>query len=161
MQQGCIARFFCAVVTLSLVLVHVNLGAANARPTTPACSSVGCPTPTATPTPVSCVETGLCIRGFHWSPERCACVPDHSHLPRAPHVPHPPHVPHRQQSADQRCRDSGGTVTSALCCASASDFPNTCLIGACGCAPDASHQVSVCDCGDASCFDDASCTRRQ
>jgi len=27
------------------------------------------------PTPV-CVDTVLCIRGFHWSPTQCACVPD-------------------------------------------------------------------------------------
>jgi len=26
--------------------------------------------------PTPCVDTVLCIRGFHWSPERCACVPD-------------------------------------------------------------------------------------
>ncbi len=25
-----------------------------------------------------CVETALCIRGFHWSLEQCACVPDPS-----------------------------------------------------------------------------------
>lgn len=29
------------------------------------------------PTP-PCVDTVLCIRGFHWSPTQCACVPDGS-----------------------------------------------------------------------------------
>jgi len=108
-----------------------------------------------TPTPAPCVDNVLCILGSHWSPERCACVPDRPH---SPHAPHAPHLPQRQQSAELRCRNSGGTVASALCCASASDYPNTCLIGACGCAPDASHAVSVCDCGDGRCFDGTSCT---
>ena len=35
-----------------------------------------------------------------------------------------------------------------MCCQSASDFPNNCLIGACGCSPDNSHSVKVCDCGE-------------
>lgn len=121
------------------------------------------PTPTATPTP--CVDTVLCIIGFHWSPEQCQCVPDQPRHPHAPHSPrgpqavHVPHAPHSPRgSAAQGCSDSGGTVTSALCCGSASDFPNTCLIGACGCAPDASHEVRVCECGDTRCFDGVTCT---
>lgn len=41
-----------------------------------------------------CVQTQLCIIGDHWSPERCACVPDHGpHTPHRPHPPHPPRVP--------------------------------------------------------------------
>jgi hypothetical protein len=53
----------------------------------------------------------------------------------------------------QGCIDSGGTVATALCCASAPDFPDTCAIGVCGCAPTSSHEVSICDCPESTCFD--------
>jgi len=56
-------------------------------------------------------------------------------------------------AADQACINSGGTITTQLCCKSANDFPNTCLIGACGCSPDNSHQVKVCNCGEGKCWD--------
>jgi cysteine-rich repeat protein len=62
--------------------------------------------------------------------------------------------------AEQGCLTSAGTVTSASCCASSGDFPDTCGIGACGCAPAASHAVRVCDCGAGSCFDGSGCVRR-
>lgn len=114
------------------------------------------------PAPTPCVDTMLCIIGFHWSPERCTCVPDHPHSPHVPSGPHPVHVPHAPHSprgaAEQGCLDSGGAVTSSTCCTGGGDFPNTCLIGACGCAPDASHEVRACDCGDARCFDGVTCT---
>jgi hypothetical protein len=114
------------------------------------------------PSPTPCVDTVLCIIGFHWSPAQCACVPDRPHSPHMPNGPHPVHVPHAPHlpgsSAARGCLDSGGTVTSSTCCAGVGDFPNTCLIGACGCAPNASHEVRVCDCGDGRCFDGASCT---
>jgi hypothetical protein len=54
---------------------------------------------------------------------------------------------------ERGCVDSGGTVTTRLCCASAPDFPDTCAIGACGCPPQSSHEVRVCDCGAGTCFD--------
>lgn len=60
-------------------------------------------------------------------------------------------------STEQSCIASGGTVSTALCCKSASDFPNSCLIGACGCSPDNSHEIRVCDCGEAKCFNGTSC----
>jgi len=53
---------------------------------------------------------------------------------------------------EQVCVDSGGTVATGLCCLSADDFPNTCSIGACGCPPQGSHQVQVCNCGAGQCF---------
>jgi len=56
-------------------------------------------------------------------------------------------------SAGQACINSGGSVVTQLCCNSATDFPNTCLIGACGCSPDNSHEVKVCDCGEGKCWD--------
>lgn len=55
------------------------------------------------------------------------------------------------------CTDSGGTVTTSICCASASDFPNQCLIGACGCSAENSHQVKICDCGAGKCFNGTEC----
>jgi hypothetical protein len=60
-------------------------------------------------------------------------------------------------SADQACINSGGTVGTFLCCASSGDFPNTCVIGACGCSPENSHEVKVCDCPEGTCFDGMSC----
>jgi hypothetical protein len=60
-------------------------------------------------------------------------------------------------AAEKGCIESGGTVTTAMCCKSTGDFPDTCLIGACGCAPDQSHEVRVCDCGPGSCFDGTAC----
>jgi cysteine-rich repeat protein len=58
---------------------------------------------------------------------------------------------------EQGCLASGGTVMSATCRSSTSDFPDTCAIGACGCPPDASHEVRVCNCGTGSCFDGTEC----
>jgi hypothetical protein len=55
---------------------------------------------------------------------------------------------------------SGGRVETARCCGSVGDFPDTCLVGACGCAPSASHDVRVCRCPEGRCFDGASCVAR-
>ncbi len=60
-------------------------------------------------------------------------------------------------TAEEACLASGGTVTSALCCTSTGDFPNTCAVGACGCSPDASHEVRVCTCGAGTCFNGSAC----
>ncbi|MEO6600471.1 MAG: hypothetical protein ABIQ16_11395 [Polyangiaceae bacterium] len=57
------------------------------------------------------------------------------------------------------CTQSGGTVTSSLCC-STTDFANQCSVGACGCAPTVSHQVKVCNCPVNTCFDGHSCSPR-
>ena len=62
-----------------------------------------------------------------------------------------------QETAEQKCVNSGGTVGASLCCNSASDFSNLCLIGACGCSPDNSHQVKTCDCGAGKCFNGTAC----
>ena len=51
------------------------------------------------------------------------------------------------------CLASGGTVAKEMCCKSAPDFPDTCLIGACGCSPENSKETLVCQCGDGMCFD--------
>jgi hypothetical protein len=58
---------------------------------------------------------------------------------------------------EQGCLISGGTVKTSLCCGSASNFPNLCLIGACGCSPASSHEVKTCNCGKGSCFNGIEC----
>ncbi len=60
------------------------------------------------------------------------------------------------------CTDTGGTVAPQLCCLSVSDFPNLCLVGACGCSPSGSHNVKVCTCPAGTCFDPTrGCTAQQ
>ena len=58
---------------------------------------------------------------------------------------------------EEACVSSGGIVETVLCCNSAKDFPNSCLIGACGCSPANSHQVNICNCGEGKCFNGSSC----
>jgi hypothetical protein len=59
---------------------------------------------------------------------------------------------------EQSCINSGGTVTTGMCCGSVNDFPGTCVIGACGCSLENSHSVKLCDCGEGSCFNGNNCT---
>jgi len=59
------------------------------------------------------------------------------------------------------CVNSGGTVETSLCCESASDFPDLCLIGPCGCSPENSHQIKTCDCGPEKCFNGTECVASQ
>jgi len=58
---------------------------------------------------------------------------------------------------DDKCRTTGGTVQTGICCSSVSDFPGMCsgLIGLCGCPPTASHMISLCECPSNKCFDAA------
>lgn len=63
-------------------------------------------------------------------------------------------------SEQQACLESGGEVKEVSCCVSVGNFPNQCQIGACGCAPENSHQVKVCDCGPDRCFDGEQCVER-
>lgn len=58
------------------------------------------------------------------------------------------------------CQMSGGQVATSSCCLSATDYPNTCLIGACGCAPENSHEIKICDCGVDKCFNGNECVNR-
>jgi len=60
-------------------------------------------------------------------------------------------------NAESGCLEAGGTVTTASCCESAEDFPGNCAIGACGCAPEYSHSVKICNCGEGKCFDGKKC----
>ncbi len=50
------------------------------------------------------------------------------------------------------CNNTGGKAVTSLCCTSTQDFPNTCAIGACGCAPASSHEVQTCECPSGQCF---------
>jgi len=65
-----------------------------------------------------------------------------------------------RNSPEQACNNAGGKVTTSLCCGSANDFPNLCLIGACGCAPANSHEIRTCDCGAGKCFNGKDCVKR-
>ncbi len=62
-----------------------------------------------------------------------------------------------EESKEQGCINSGGKVLTSMCCKATGDFPNLCLIGPCGCAPEYSHQVNICDCGEGKCFDGSKC----
>ena len=55
------------------------------------------------------------------------------------------------------CVDSGGAVANAMCCRGVGDFPDTCLIGACGCSPLESEMVLVCECSAGQCFNGIVC----
>lgn len=57
----------------------------------------------------------------------------------------------------QACVDSGGIIEKSLCCKSSNEFPNLCLIGACGCSPDNSYEVRVCNCEEGKCFNGCEC----
>ncbi|XOB40381.1 MAG: hypothetical protein ACKKMR_03680 [Candidatus Nealsonbacteria bacterium] len=59
--------------------------------------------------------------------------------------------------AGEACINSGGEATTSLCCKATSDYPNLCLVGPCGCSPENSHQVKICDCGENKCFDGEQC----
>ncbi|MDP2929996.1 MAG: DUF5667 domain-containing protein [bacterium] len=58
---------------------------------------------------------------------------------------------------EKGCTDSGGRAITSLCCKSTDDFPNMCLIGACGCSLDNSEETKICDCGPDKCFDGKAC----
>jgi hypothetical protein len=55
------------------------------------------------------------------------------------------------------CTLSGGIVSTASCCKSATDFPNNCVIGACGCSLNDSHEINVCNCPEGKCYDGSKC----
>ncbi len=59
------------------------------------------------------------------------------------------------------CISSGGSVMSGMCCKGASDFPNSCSIGACSCSPSNSKVVQKCQCPPGSCFDGSACVHQK
>ena len=62
-----------------------------------------------------------------------------------------------ENGKEQACIASGGNVATSTCCLIVGDFPNTCLTGACGCSPENSHEVKVCECGAGRCFNGTTC----
>jgi len=66
-------------------------------------------------------------------------------------------TPEELTEKEQACINSGGKVSTSLCCGATDDFPNFCLIGPCGCSPENSHEVKTCDCGPDKCFDGNKC----
>jgi hypothetical protein len=44
------------------------------------------------------------------------------------------------------CASTGSSIGSASCCGAVGDFPDMTGVGACGCAPNNSHMVAICDC---------------
>jgi hypothetical protein len=60
-------------------------------------------------------------------------------------------------SPEQSCTDSGGQTATSSCCLSANNFPNLCLIGACGCDSTNSQDVKICNCGGGKCFNGKKC----
>mmetsp|Transcript_3657 Transcript_3657/g.8289 ORF Transcript_3657/g.8289 Transcript_3657/m.8289 type:complete len:268 (+) Transcript_3657:352-1155(+) len=78
--------------------------------------------------------------------------------PPTPPVPPPsPPTPAPTPENFATCVDSGGEVENAMCCQGVGDFPNTCVVGACGCSPFESEMVLVCLCPDGQCFDGFEC----
>lgn len=53
------------------------------------------------------------------------------------------------------CTQTGGTESVGFCCGAVSDFPSSCVDGACGCAPEYSHEVKTCHCPAGQCYDPA------
>ncbi len=67
-------------------------------------------------------------------------------------------VPYGEDILTESCIDSGGKISTSLCCKATKGFmPDTCLIGACDCSPDNSDEITVCDCGKSKCFDGNKC----
>jgi len=62
-----------------------------------------------------------------------------------------------EDPAEQGCIDSGGTVSTSMCCLATGDFPNNCATGACGCALIDSHEVKTCVCPSGTCFNGTEC----
>ncbi|MFC1663799.1 hypothetical protein ACFL0A_01610 [Patescibacteria group bacterium] len=66
-------------------------------------------------------------------------------------------APEELTEKEQACVNSGGQALTSLCCKTAGDFPNLCLVGSCGCSPDNSHKIKICDCGPDRCFNGNEC----
>jgi hypothetical protein len=61
---------------------------------------------------------------------------------------------------EKGCKSSGGTVIQSQCCRGTPEFPDTCLIGACGCSSESSALLRVCSCPEGQCFDGSECVSR-
>jgi hypothetical protein len=100
-------------------------------------------------------QLASCLQGYHW--ENGQCVPDQpASCLQGYHWENGQCVPDHESDKTDSCISSGGIVKTRMCCGT-EDFPNTCLIGPCGCNPEISNEVKVCDCGKGMCFDGTSC----
>jgi hypothetical protein len=52
-----------------------------------------------------------------------------------------------------KCVQTGGTESTGECCKGTPDFPDMCAAGPCGCSPQNSATVKVCDCPQGQCYD--------
>lgn len=66
-------------------------------------------------------------------------------------------TPGTSTTPEQGCLNSGGQVATSSCCLSTSNFPNLCLIGACGCDATNSHEINTCNCETSKCFNGSKC----
>ena len=115
---------------------------------TDACGACG---PTAARHPVT-----SCWCGFPRCFDGTRCVGDATRTPTPTldlSFPTPTPTP---DDSGLPCVDSGGTISTRLCCLGARPFPNTCRFGPCACPPDVSEPVRVCECGAGRCYDDSS-----
>jgi len=60
--------------------------------------------------------------------------------------------PAQNKTVEDFCAAGGGTIKTQQCCNSVADFPDTCLVGGCGCSLENSHEIKVCDCGEGKCW---------
>lgn len=97
---------------------------------------------------------GLVYFSYQLTPEKSSVTPSPSEQES---VVDPQNATPESAKKEQACLFSGGTIETSSCCASVSDFPNLCLMGACGCSPDNSHEIKTCDCGEGKCFDGSGC----
>ncbi len=52
----------------------------------------------------------------------------------------------------QACATTGGEISNNLCCTGAANFPDSCAVGACTCAPTNLQVVDTCVCPNGACF---------
>lgn len=62
-----------------------------------------------------------------------------------------------QDLTEKACINSGGTISTQLCCLSSDDFPRIDTIGACGCSPENSHEVKICECTEGKIWNGETC----
>ncbi len=67
----------------------------------------------------------------------------------------------QEKNKEEACIAAGGKVAKNSCCKAVADFPNLCLIGACGCSPANSKEIKVCDCGAGKCFNGKECVGQE
>ncbi|MFH1424158.1 MAG: hypothetical protein ABIG20_00585 [archaeon] len=103
---------------------------------------------------MSCPPNAMCDGGTYYCTGKCG----ECELVKPEPSEEEQDKPIEEKTPEQNCIEEGGKVSTLSCCKSAGDFPNQCLVGACGCAPDYSHEVKICQCGASMCFNGTHCT---